>query len=156
MDTLQFSLSSFLAQNKSATKEEIFSFLTKELDVDHHLQIVKKEVDESFKAQTELRPLINEKKGIEEKLRDLSWEMEVEVAAKYPPRQGSDKDREMLRAKLKKDNAQYQALDKQFRDLSEEIFNSELNLDDIRSRAKNARKILETFDSILNYISQIK
>jgi predicted nucleic acid-binding Zn-ribbon protein len=147
-------MADFLSENKNASKQEIFSHFFNELDMQNQLLYIKTEVEKTKELSEKIRPVMLRKKDLEEKLKEISQEMEIEVASAYPPRQGSEREREILRSKLKKESQTYQNLDAEYRAVSELIFNLEIELQEVQTKAKNARRISETFETILNYVSK--
>ncbi len=154
MEVNTFSIADFFIKNPNANKQDVFIHFAKELEVDKNVQFLKNEVSFTHSLNSELRPLVLKRKEIEEKMKEVMQMIEVDVAIAYPPRQGTDKERDSLRSRLKKENEVYQDYDKQYRVLQENIFNLELQLDEILTQCKNARRMTEMFDRILEYISK--
>jgi septal ring factor EnvC (AmiA/AmiB activator) len=152
METFHFVLGDFLSKHPDANKGETLSFFYRELDMDKQLRIIEKETNQFIGLQKEIRPHVLRKRELEEQIKEVAQAIEMEVAVAYPPRQGTDRDREALRSKLKKENTEYQRLDKQVRDVNETLFSLELELSEVQSQAKNARRMIEVFNSIMQYL----
>jgi uncharacterized protein with von Willebrand factor type A (vWA) domain len=153
MEALKFTISDFLLRQPNANPQDTLKYFVGELEIEKHLEIISQEVGRTVALQQKLRPFILKKKELDEKMKEVMQVIELEVATTYPPRQGSDKEREALRSKLKKENSNYQVLDGEYREVTEKIFEIELDLDQVQLQGKNSRRITEIFESIISFLS---
>lgn len=140
--------------NPNATPVEVMSYFEGEFEVAENTRRIKEEVAKNGELRAKLRPLYGQRLEVEEKMKYAISDMEMEVYLEYPPRQGSDAQREALRNKLKKENMEYTELNGQFRALNITIGEIEDELKDIEQGAKNARRMLELFGYYIQFLNE--
>lgn len=143
----------FLTHPKSSAAEAL-DYFSVQVELDKQVHILKQEVSDMSAIRQQMKPLLERKADLDEQLRYIIIEIDTEVAVTYPPRQGSDKDRDLLRQKLKKEHAHYGTLDKEFKDVSLSLSDLQYRLDEIDRNAKNARRLTELFDSFARFLTE--
>lgn len=114
--------------------------------------------DNREKNQRELRELsvgLSDKVSlIEEQLNYILHEFEQQIAAAYPPRQGSDRDREIMRTKLKAEHAEYETLNTKFKELKIQQQEVRFQLEQETSRATEAHIVLRQWTEYVRFITE--
>lgn len=142
----------FMENNPELSTKQIVSHFAQELEIDHQIKCLQKEVDKVLELRDRLKPLYGKKLNTDVQLASLDSEFEMEVMIKYPPRQGSDKERKAYKASLQAEHVDYQELSRGNEVVKEEIVELETQMADVQQRAKNARRLLETFNHYMSYI----
>lgn len=150
-----FTVLDYYRKNPTAKNIEVFSYFETEFEVPKNREILKNEVTELAALKQQLRPIYGKRLDVEERMRYALSDIEMDVFLEYPPRQGSDAQREALRNKLKKENGEYMALNKEYKELTLQINELDDAYKDIENTAKNARRQLETFTAYAAFITEI-
>lgn len=146
----------YLDENPQAPTKEVITYFAKTLEIDNQIESVKKEVDNVLLLRGQLRPLYGKKMEAERKLTTLNSDFEADVMFKYPKGKGSQKDRKDYKTKLQEDSEDYQESLKEIEDLKDEIEDLEEQMFEVQERAKNGRKLLDTFNECVAFILQYK
>lgn len=144
----------FFTHHPRATVMDAADYFAKELEISTQVAHLKKENPETLRLRASLRPLYGAKRDIDEEMKYIISDIEGEVMVKYPPRQGTENQRDQLRAQLKKSNAQYQHLETTLRQTLEDIYQLEQELEEIERNAKNARRITELYTVYMTFINE--
>lgn len=142
----------YMDENPGATPTEILKHFAEEMEVDLFLESMRLEVERVLEIREQLRPLYGKKMELEVEMANLNSEFEMEVMVKYPPKKGSDKQRKAYKEELQKDSPAYQALQTELTAVKPEIEELEERRGDIEQEAKNARRLVETFNIYASYI----
>ena len=146
----------YMDQNPQATTQEIILHFAETLEIEEQLQSIKDEVDQVLLLREELRPLYGKKWNEEMSMTNLNSQFEMEVMLQFPKGRGSEKDRKALRTELQKNSQAYQEHQAEIARLEEEIQKREYDMQTIEQRAKNARKLVDTFNQTLQFVLSIK
>lgn len=148
----------YLDNNPNSTPAEVIGYFANELGADEQIKHLKTEIEKVQEIREVLRPLYGKKMNAESNIALFDSNFDMEVMMKYPPRQGSEKERKQYKQELQAGDEDYTALKNLLDSTKEEIEKHELEMSDVQQKAKNARRILETFNSymqfILNYSNQ--
>lgn len=142
----------FMDENPQATMKTVIGHFAEQLEVDNQHQFILREVDHVLVIRDSLRPLYGEKADLEGKMMLLDSDFDMEVMMKYPPRQGTDKDRKKYKQELQGNHSEYPRLAHELETVKERISLLEDQMGDIQQKAKNARRILETFQVYAQFI----
>lgn len=143
----------YMDNNPQASTLEVMAHFAEELEVDQQLHYLKKEVQTVLTIREQLRPLYGKKMNAESNLALLDSDLEMMVMVKYPPRQGSDKERKTYKKELQQNHSEYQELFASLQHVKEEIEGLEYQMEDCQQQAKNARRIVEVFCEYMKYLS---
>lgn len=146
----------FYRANPGADALEAINYFEKELEIPKQIEILKNEVDEVLKVRRELRVLRGKKAEAEERVRLTMSDIEMEVYLEYPPRKGTDAQREQLRSKLQSESPSYQEAKEAFKEASVNVVDKEDELNAAESRGKNARRLIEVFKTYTSIIQELK
>lgn len=122
------------------------------LEVGANITTAKEEVPKLRELQSQLGPLYGQVLDLSERRSYLDSDIEMEVMLEYPPRKGSEAQREALRAKLRGENEEYLELQNQIQAKKQEIEDIKFDMTMVEQDAKNARRVIELATS---YISTI-
>lgn len=139
-------------QNPDASPIEVISQFATEQEIEKQLECVQKEIDQIVEIREELRPLYAEKMNLETNLALLESEFDMQVMVKYPPRQGSDKERKAYKKELQMARPDYQEDSAKVQKLKTSIEELEEQMSNVQQSAKNARRILETFNTFVQFV----
>lgn len=142
----------YMDNNPQASARDVLGYFANQLEIDNQIHYVQVEVDKVLEIREQLRPLYGKKANTETNMALLNSDFEMEVAIKYPKGKGTDKDRKALKLQLQKENADYAELNQIVSTIKEEIDQLESEIDEIETRAKNGRRILETFTQYMSFI----
>lgn len=143
----------FFQANPRANVTEAVKRFEEEFQVKHYTKVLNDELKSVQAIKNQVRPLYGERRDVDEKMRFILSEIEGEVFMEFPPRKGSEAQRETMRNRLMKENVDYMALKADYRGLTERIDECEDKLKDIEMEAKTARRMLEVFQSYLGFIT---
>lgn len=146
----------YMDENPQAKTQEIIKHFAESFDIEEQLNFIKDEVEQILLLREELRPLYGKKWNEEMSITALNSQFEMEVMLKFPKGRGSEKDRKALRADLQKDSTAYQHHQAEISRLEEEIQKREYDLQTVEQRAKNARKLVDTFNQTIQFILSVK
>lgn len=144
----------FFLSNPKATAAQAVDHFSRELELGKQIDVLKNEVSDLMRLRDALKPLTDKKAALQETLQYINMEIDVVVATTYPPRQGSDKDRDTLRTKLRKENPEYMKADAEFKQVNLEIHELGYEIEDIERNAKNARRLMELFDTYARFLTE--
>jgi hypothetical protein len=142
----------YMDNNPQATPKDVIGHFAETLEVDNQTKFLTQEVNKVLEIREALRPLYGQKMNLESNLALMDSDYEMEVMAKYPPRQGTDKDRKAYKLKLQLESDDYQQGKKELDKCKESISFLEEQMSDVQQNAKNARRILETFNHTMAFI----
>ena len=142
----------FMEDNPQATKEDVIAYFAEHFNVDAQTQFILQEVSLVQMNRARNRPLFYKKLELERKMNEEETSVDMDVMAKFPPRQGTDKDRKKYRKELLDQNSYYQSLKKDVEGIKDELTLLEDELYDVQQQAKNARKLLDVFAAYVDYI----
>lgn len=143
----------FFRQNPRANAIEAIQQFEEEFEVEKNTQTLKDEITRGTDLKRKLRPLYGKRFEVEEKMKYILSDIEMEVYLEYPPRKGTDAQREKMRNDLKRENADYMSLHKEFRDFTIQIEEIEDQYKDLELEVKKARRMLELFKGYLEFIT---
>lgn len=142
----------YMDQNPQVLPKDVIAHYAKDLEVNKQIDYLKNFVDKFLLLREQLRPLYGKKMDIEQSMTLLNSEFEMQVYAEYPPKVGNEKQRKELKLKLQNGDNRYQTLQKELAEANEEIEKLKEELYVVQENAKNARRILETFNQYVSYI----
>lgn len=142
--------------NPESSAKEAISYFEEQFEHSKQINALKVEADEVARIRSLLRPLFGEKADLNERIKYVVSDIEMEVYIQYPPRKGSDAERETLRNKLKKGNESFQSLNTQLKEVGRKIVELEDELDEVDRRAKNARRLTELLQAYILFINEYK
>lgn len=146
----------YVDNNPQADMMEIVQHFADELEIDDQTKYLRNEVDHVLELRETLRPLYGKKADLEQKQALLNSDFDMEVMLEYPPRKGSEKERKAMKQKLQEGSDDYQEQEKELGNIKEELSVQEEKMDEVQQRAKNARRLLETFTTYVNFILDLK
>lgn len=136
----------YMQNNPDASPIDVMNYFAKELEIDKQIQCIRNEVDTIVTIREALRPLYGQKMNDEAEMALIDSEMEMKVMEKYPPRHGSEKERKAYKRTLQKEDKGYRELDAKIQEVKDKITLLEEEMADVEQRAKNARRLLDTFN----------
>jgi chromosome segregation ATPase len=142
----------YMDENPQASVKEVLGHFATTLEIDSQASYLLQEVDEVLVLRDQLRPLYGQKAHIETSIALLDSEFEMDVMIKYPPRQGTDKDRKAYKKELQSKHSDYLELAQKLEGYKEEIQTFENQMSDIQQRAKNARRVVESFNHYISFV----
>jgi cell shape-determining protein MreC len=142
----------FLDENPNAGVKEIINHFAEQLNINDQIQYLKEEVEKVLEIRVHLRPLYAQKMEVDQELIMLDSEFDMEVMTEYPPRKGSDKERKAYKQKLQQEHVEYQNLQQKLGELKEEIEQLEQEMDMVQQNAKNARKLVDLFNTYIGVL----
>lgn len=142
----------YMDENPGISMKDVIGHFAEQYEVDMQQKYLLREVDDVLEIRDQLRPLYGEKANVETNLALIDSDLDMEVMLKYPPRQGSDKERKAYKAELQKNHADHSALSSKLETIKNDLQELELKMGDVQQRAKNARRTLETFNHIAAFI----
>ena len=142
----------YMEDNPQASKEAVIAHFASSFNVDEHVNVIKNEVALVQENRGKNRPLFFRKLELERKMSEEETSVDMEVMVKYPPRQGTDKDRKKYRKELLDRNSYYQTLKSEVESIKDELTHLEYELYDLQQQAKNSRKLLDIFSTYVEYI----
>lgn len=146
----------YFKYNPQATALDAASYFEKELEIGTQVEILKEEVNALVNIRKQLRPLYAEKNEALEKTKYAISNIEGDVYMEYPPRKGSETEREILRNKLKKTSTEYIDANNDLKVVSGKIEALEDAFDEWERRAKAARRLTELMQAYLMFIKEFK
>lgn len=144
----------YMKWNPEATSSELAGHFEKELDIPRQVELLLQEGTEYDRIRTKIRPIYAQRQEVEEKMKYMLSDMEMEVYLEYPPRKGSDTQREAMRNSLKQENEAFVQLQQEFRSKTSEITELEDGLKVLDMNAKNARRLTELFAEYMKFIAE--
>ena len=136
----------YMDNNPQATPRDVLLHFAREMEIDQQLKYLKDEVDQVLAFREQLKPLYAQKSDLEKSLLVMKSNFEMEVMAIYPPRKGTDKDRKAYMTKLQAEDANFTETEATLQEVKEKIQSLDERMQDFQTYAKNARRILETFN----------
>lgn len=152
---LSWQVIQYMDDNPQATVKDIIEHFAIELEVDTQLECLKREVDDTIRIREQLRPLYGKKAESDNQLALIDSELDMQVMIKYPPRQGTDKDRKAYKKELQSNHPDYTSIAHQVDTYKEELQQFENQMSDVQQRAKNARRIMETFNHYVSFALEV-
>lgn len=146
----------YLDENPQAPTKEVIGYFANTLEIDTQIESVKKEVDNVLLLREQLRPLYGKKIEAERNITFLNSDFEADVMYKYPKGKGSQKDRKDYKTQLQAENKDYQKNVQEIENLKDKIEDLEEQMFEVQERAKNGRKLLDTFNECVSFILQYK
>ena len=144
----------YFQNNPDATPMEAVSYFEGEFDIPSQVQALRDEAHDIMSIRAQLKPLYWRKSEINEQLKFAISDIEMNVYIQYPPRKGSDAERETLRNKLKGESETYQKLEKELKELGRKITDLEYEMDIVERKSKNARRLTELMQAYTVFISE--
>lgn len=145
----------YMQQNPSASTVEIIRHFEDVLEIPKQVYLLKNEVDETRRFKSQLRPLYAKRLDAEERMRYAVSDMEVEIFLEYPPRKGSEAQRETMRDNLKRESKDYNEYKGQFDEFTYEIKDIEDEIRYLEMGAKNARRLTELFAVYVDFVKEM-
>lgn len=142
----------YMDENPGASFKDVIGYFAEQYEVDQQHEYLFKEMDRVLEIRDLVRPLYGERANIETNLTLIDSDLDMNVMIKYPPRQGTDKDRKKYKQELQAGHADYSELAKKLENIKDDISVLEQRMGDVQQRAKNARRTLETFNHIAAFI----
>jgi hypothetical protein len=142
----------YMDNNPQATPKDVIGYFAEMLEVNEQIENLKDETKKVLIIREVLRPLYGKKMNAESDLALLDSDFEMEVMIKYPPRQGTDKDRKAYKSLLQSRHNDYQKVKDILEQCKEEISLHESEMADVQQKAKNARRLLETFNHYMAFV----
>lgn len=154
MDKRMNSMDIFQMLDYGQPKDVVLRELETNMQVDSLVHAIRNEVPRLREIAQQLRPLLGERHSLNEKIIVINLGIDMDVALEYPPRKGTDAQRQMMKNELQQKSEAYKEAQAQIRILSEQIdaLTYEKNL--IEQEAKNARRLLETHEQYVEYITK--
>ncbi|MGG4438222.1 hypothetical protein AAXE64_27105 [Priestia megaterium] len=146
----------YMDMNPQATPKDVLAHFAEVLEVDDNIIHVNKEVDKVLEVRDQLRPLYAKKMDAEQHLALLNGDFDAKVMIKFPPRQGSEKDRKAYKQELQKESEVFNDLSDKLNRLKDEVEVLEADMEDIQQRAKNGRRVLETFNGYMMFLLNVQ
>lgn len=143
----------FFQANPRANVTEAVKRFEEEFQVKHYTKVLNDELKSVQAIKNQARPLYAERRDVDEQMRFILSEIEGEIFMEYPPRKGSEAQRDTMRNRLMKENVDYMELKARYRGLTERIDECEDKLKDIEMETKTARRMLDVFQSYLGFIT---
>lgn len=135
---------------------DVINYFEKELEIGKNVEILKNEIHNTMRVRQELRVLRAKKLEAEELLKYEQIAIDGEVFMEFPPRKGSDTQREQLRMKLQKENPNFREAKEAFREAVAKVVEKEDELELIGTECKNARRMIELFKAYSAFIKDYK
>lgn len=151
-----YSVLEVIQRNPQYEALDLLHHFEKDLKVDHQVKILHAELNSTMETRNELRILRGKRMEVEERMRIAKSEVDMEVFMTYPPRQGSDAERTKLRLELEKTNEAFVEANAEHKELTRQILEKEDRLEDISIASRNARRVLELFNSYSAFILEYK
>jgi hypothetical protein len=142
--------------NPHATAMQAIGYFEKELDITTNLQYIANEVRLVTTTRIDLRPLQGQKRDLNERMSYLVSDFAMDVAEKFPPRQGTKEQRDQYLEELKAASLNYQKYSEQLNEVQERIIVLEDQLYEAETNAKNARRIVELFEAYVKFVTQFR
>ena len=143
----------YLDSNPNTSPSDAIKHFAEELEIDKQTKALVSEVDTVLLYRDQLRPLYGQKADIEHKLVLLNSEFDLEIMMEYPPgKRGNADQRKNKKIELQTNSTTYQKKIQELKELKEAIEVLETKLYEVETRAKNARKIVDTFNHYVSYI----
>jgi DNA repair exonuclease SbcCD ATPase subunit len=142
----------YLQNNPDASPVEVMTYFATYMEIDQQLKYIQKEIDAVIEIREELRPLYAEKLNLETNLALLESEFDMQVMVKYPPREGSDKQRKAYKKELQMARPDYQEDIARVQKLKTSIEELEEKMSNVQQSAKNARRLVETFNTYVHFL----
>lgn len=137
----------------SVPKNEIQNAVAESLGLKDAVKDVRNEVDSIAENREKIIPLLRERMGLTEEMSYLASDFEMEVQIQYPPRKGSEAQRDTLRKKLRLESEEYQKLEGELKEVESKIDDLQFEKHQIEQRAKNSRRLLELHGDYLKLIA---
>lgn len=137
----------------SVPKNEIQNAVAESLGLKDAVRDVREEVDLLAANRDKIIPLLRERMRLTEEMSYLESDFEMEVQLEYPPRKGSEAQRDALRKKLRLESSEYVALNEELQQVESEISDVQFEKETIEQRAKNSRRLLELHGDFLKLIA---
>ena len=142
----------YMEDNPGASVRDIIGFFAEELEVDKHIQSVKVQVEKVQEIRHMRRPLYTEKVKKKELMQEIEMETDMEVMVRYPKGKGTDKDRKAYKVLLLQEHVHYGDLKKELEAIENDLTKLDEDLYDVEQAARNGRKILDVFDTYMEFI----
>jgi uncharacterized protein YhaN len=144
----------YYRQHPNASAVEVVSYFEEEFDISTQVEIIKQEAVRAHQLRSQLRPLYGQRLEVDEKTKYVLSDIEMEVYLAYPPRQGSEAQREAKRNEMKRINVEFIELHADFRGIANKIDALEDDYKEIEHKAKNARRLTELFGQYVAFITE--
>lgn len=149
---MAYQIIEYMEEHPDVDLKDVIKHFSEQMDIYNQLSYLHKEVDEVLELRSYLRPLYGKKMNLDSNLAILESDFEMQVFNKYPPRQGSDKERKAYKKELQQASSDYKVASAELEKIKEEIGILEEKMSDTQQRAKNARRILETFNVYMQFL----
>lgn len=144
----------FFELNPRANAIEAMRKFENELEVTEHVKVLKNEFQRASAIKKSLRVLYAQRRDVDEKMKYLMSDIEMEIFLEFPPRKGSDAQRENMRMKLKRENVNYMELEENFKGFTMQIDDLEDQYKDLEIEVKTARRMTELFKVYAEFITE--
>lgn len=142
----------YMDENPQAKPKDIIAHYAEALEVDEQIKFLLNEVGSVLLLRERLRPLYGKRMHAEQEMTLLNSQFDMDVMLKYPPRKGTEKERKAYKLELQNNDTAYQEHQKVINEVKDEIEEIEEQLYEVQAKAKNARRITETFNNYVNFI----
>lgn len=143
----------FVRQNPSASAVDVIKHFEDVMEIPKQIRILRTEADDVKEQKFKLRPTYAKRIEVEEKMKYIISDIEGQIFLEYPPRKGSDSQRESMRMKLQDANPEYLSLKKEYNSYSDDIMDIEDQIKYIEMASKSARRLTELFEKYLEFIT---
>lgn len=143
----------FFDNNPDSDIGDAIEHFAEELQIDQQIEALVSEADSILLLRDQLRPLYGKKADIEHNLVLLNSEFDMEIMMEFPPgKKGNADQRKNKKIDLQTNSNSYQSKIKELRDLKADIEALETKVYETETKAKNARKIVDTFNHYVTYL----
>lgn len=144
----------FLQTSPTASPTEIVRHFENVLEIPRHVEAINREVELTRKLKREVRPLYAKRMEVQESISMIMSDIEMEIMIEYPPRKGSDAQREAMRRKLQSENPNYVEFKKQYDGFTNDIQDVEEELKYVEMNSKNGRRVTELFQTYVEFVQE--
>lgn len=143
----------FFANQPNATALDAVSYFEEQFEISNQLKYLTAEAPETLRLKGLVKPLHRERSDLQEKIKYVMSDIESAIYIEYPPRKGTDAEREQMRQKLKKENANFQDLNQKLLAVGDKINDIDDEIDSVDRAAKNARRMTELLQAYILFIN---
>ena len=152
---MSWQVQQYLEENPGIPPIKAVEHFAKEMQVIQQVNYLLEEVDKVLSIRKRLRPLYGQKSDIEGTMSILNSKFDMRIAVEFPTgKKGNAAQRKSRKIEMQESSESYQDSLKELQDIKEQIEVLEEEIYEIESRAKNARKIVDTFNTYAAFIHQ--
>lgn len=134
-------------------KQDVVKDIERSLEIDTALNLVNTYRDRAEGLRSERIPLFSQSMEIRERIAQIEGDIEMEVMLEYPPRKGSEKQRDLLREKLRFESEEYQRYSTELNEVKEQIAEIEFQERLLDEDVKHARRKIELHAAYLQLVA---